>query len=177
MSEKYFLIGTDESYRPLPRILDFRDGVKIEYLKAHISHEQKKTSVVHTEYSFSGATIYPDIFDIGIFMVSNNIYEILEMYEPGLIIKRVNLIEQRTYKTYEYVIPILKEVDCLSDRTTYKQGRCIDRGCLVEDKIPDLAVFKIADIDGISTVARLDFVESLLKRSVRGIYLQDLETS
>ncbi len=176
MSEKYFLIGTDESCKPLPRILDFRDGVKIEYLKTNMSYQQKKTSIVHTEYSFSGTIIYPDIFDIGIFMVSNHIYEILEMYEPGLVIKRVNLVEQRTYKTYEYVIPILEEVDCLSDKTTYKQGRCIDRGCLVEDKIPDLAVFKIPEIDGISTVARLDFVESLLKRSVGGIYLQDLET-
>lgn len=83
MSEKYFLIGTDETCRPLPSMVNFRKNIKIEYLKTHLSYKQKKTSIVHTEYSFSGATIYPDILDVGIFMISDFIYEILAMYEPS----------------------------------------------------------------------------------------------
>lgn len=175
MSERYFLIGSDESYEPLPLMIDMRRSIKEEYLEEGESYKQANISLINTRNSFGGDTNYPDIMDKGIFMLSDKAYEIYKLYEPPTTIKRVLLVGESRNEGYEYIIPILKKVNCLSNRTTFKRGRYIDEGVLIEKDIPDLVLFQIPYIDGMCTVARLDFVESLLKRDMRGICLQALE--
>ena len=108
-------------------------------------------------------------------MLSDEAYEIFKLYEPATVIKRVLLMEENSNEAYEYIIPILKRIDCLSNRSTFIRGRYIDKGILIGKNIPDVALFKIPNVDGMCTVARLDFVESLLKRGMKGICLQTLE--
>ena len=175
MSERYFLIGTDESYEPLPLMIDVRKSIKEEYLEEGESYKQAGISLVNIRNSFDDNTEYPDIMDRGIFMLSDEAYEIFKLYEPATVIKRVLLMEENGNEVYEYIIPILKRIDCLSNRSTFIRGRYIDKGILVGKSIPDVALFKIPNVDGMCTVARLDFVESLLKRGMKGICLQTLE--
>ena len=175
MSERYFLIGTEESYEPVPLMIDVRKSIKEEYLEEGESYKQAGISLVNIRNSFDEHDKYPDIMDRGIFMLSDEAYEIFNLYEPATVIKRVLLMEENSNEVYEYIIPILKRIDCLSDRTTFIRGRYIDKGILIGKNIPDVALFKIPNVDGMCTVARIDFVESLLKRGMKGICLQTLE--
>ena len=175
MSERYFLIGTDESYEPLPLMIDVRKSIKEEYLEEGESYKQAGISLVNIRNSFDEQVKYPDIMDRGIFMLSDEAYEIFKFYEPATVIKKVLLMGENSNKVYEYIIPILKRIDCLSNRSTFIRGRYIDKGILIGKNIPDIALFKIPNVDGMCTVARLDFVESLLKRGMKGICLQTLE--
>ena len=175
MSERYFLIGTDESYEPVPLMIDVRKSIKEEYLEEGESYKQAGMSLVNIRDSFDEQVKYPDIMDRGIFMLSDEAYEIFKLYEPATVIKKVLLMEENSNEVYEYIIPILKRIDCLSNRTTFIRGRYIDKGILIGKNIPDTALFKIPNVDGMCTVARLDFVESLLKRGMKGICLQALE--
>ena len=175
MSERYFLIGTDESYESLPLMIDVRNSIKEEYLEEGESYKQAGISLVNIRDSFDEQVKYPDIMDRGIFMLSDEAYEIFKLYEPATVIKRVLLMKENSNELYEYIIPILKRIDCLSNRSTFIRGRYIDKGILIGKNIPDVALFKIANVDGMCTVARLDFVESLLKRGMKGICLQTLE--
>lgn len=175
MSERYFLIGTDESYEPVPLMIDVRKSIKEEYLEEGESYKQAGISLVNIRDSFDEHVKYPDILDRGIFMLSDEAYEIFKLYEPATVIKKVLLMGENSNKVYEYIIPILKRIDCLSNRSTFIRGRYIDKGILIGKNIPDVALFKIPNVDGMCTVARLDFVESLLKRGMKGICLQTLE--
>lgn len=175
MSERYFLMGTDESYEPVPLMIDVRKSIKEEYLEEGESYKQAGISLVNIRNSFDEQVKYPDIMDRGIFMLSDEAYEIFKLYEPATVIKKVLLMEENSNEVYEYIIPILKRIDCLSNRTTFIRGRYIDKGILIGKNIPDTALFKIPNVDGMCTVARLDFVESLLKRGMKGICLQTLE--
>ena len=175
MSERYFLIGTDESYEPVPLMIDVRKSIKEEYLEEGESYKQARISLVNIRDSFDEQVKYPDIMDRGIFMLSDEAYEIFKLYEPATVIKRVLLMKENSNELYEYIIPILKRIDCLSNRSTFIRGRYIDKGILIGKNIPDVALFKIPNVDGMCTVARLDFVESLLKRGMKGICLQTLE--
>ncbi len=175
MSERYFLIGTDESYEPVPLMIDVRKSIKEEYLEEGESYKQAGISLVNIRDSFDEQVKYPDIMDRGIFMLSDEAYEIFKLYEPATVIKRVLLMKENSNELYEYIIPILKRIDCLSNRSTFIRGRYIDKGILIGKNIPDVALFKIPNVDGMCTVARLDFVESLLKRGMKGICLQTLE--
>ena len=169
------IICTDESYELVPLMIDVRKSIKEEYLEEGESYKQAGISLVNIRNSFDEHDKYPDIMDRGIFMLSDEAYEIFKLYEPATVIKRVLLMEENSNEVYEYIIPILKRIDCLSDRTTFIRGRYIDKGILIGKNIPDTALFKIPNVDGMCTVARLDFVESLLKRGMKGICLQTLE--
>ena len=81
MSERYFLIGSDESYEPLPLMIDMRRSIKEEYLEEGESYKQANISLINTRNSFGGDTNYPDIMDKGIFMLSDKAYEIYKLYE------------------------------------------------------------------------------------------------
>ena len=52
MSERYFLIGTDEKYEPLPLMIDVRNSVKEEYLEERESYKQSGISLVNIRNSF-----------------------------------------------------------------------------------------------------------------------------
>ena len=52
MSERYFLIGTDESYEPVPLMIDVRKSIKEEYLEEGESYKQagiSKFNISNTE--------------------------------------------------------------------------------------------------------------------------------
>lgn len=100
MSERYFLIGTDESYEPIPLMTDVRKSIKIkeEYLEEGESYKQAGISLVNVRDSFDEHGKYPDIMDRGMFMLSNEAYEYI-------------------------IILILKRIDCLSNRSTFIRGR------------------------------------------------------
>lgn len=85
--------------------------------------------------------IYPDILFIDFIpLFSDRAMEVLRMYEPAMVIKQVNLVEEGVESMHSYYIPILKEVDCLSDKTVFWRGRQIDKGVLIKDRIPDLSL-------------------------------------
>ena len=63
MSERYFLIGTDESYESLPLMIDVRKSIKEEYLEEGESYKQAGISLVNIRNSFDKNTKYPDIMD------------------------------------------------------------------------------------------------------------------
>ena len=52
MSERYFLIGTDESYESLPLMIDVRNSIKEEYLEEVESYKQSGISLVNIRNSF-----------------------------------------------------------------------------------------------------------------------------
>jgi len=52
MSERYFLIGTDESYELLPLMIDVRNSIKEEYLEERESYKQSGISLVNIRNSF-----------------------------------------------------------------------------------------------------------------------------
>lgn len=52
MSERYFLIGTDESYELLPLTIDVRNSIKEEYLEEGESYKQSGISLVNIRNSF-----------------------------------------------------------------------------------------------------------------------------
>ena len=177
MIRKYYLISQQPGLHPLPRTIDWNKGVDKTFLTENLSYKQPTISSVLVENSNTIEIIYPDILFIDFIPVfSEKAIEVLKIYEPAMTIKHVNLIEGAGEDIKPYHIPILKEVDCLSEKTIFKCGRQIDKGVLIKKNIPDFSIFKIAgEIDKDSVIVRADFAESFLKRRLKGITLMNLE--
>lgn len=177
MIGKYYLISQQLGLYPLPRTIDWNKEVDKTFLTEAISYKQPMISSVLVENSNIIEIIYPDILFIDFIpLFSEKAAEVLKIYEPAMVLKTVNFVERSGDDVRSYHIPILKEVDCLSKKTTYKYGRQIDRGVLIKENIPDLSIFKIAgEIDKCRTVVRVDLAESLLKRRLIGVSLKEME--
>ena len=177
MIRKYYLISQQSGLHPLPRTIDWNKGVDKTFLTENLSYKQPTISSVLVESSNTIEIIYPDILFIDFIPVfSEKAIEVLKIYEPAMTIKHVNFIEGVGEDIKPYHIPILKEVDCLSEKTIFKCGRQIDKGVLIKENIPDFSIFKITgEIDKDRVIVRADFAESFLKRRLKGITLRSLE--
>ncbi|EGG89934.1 hypothetical protein HMPREF0491_02932 [Lachnospiraceae oral taxon 107 str. F0167] len=177
MIRKYYLISQQPGLYPLPRTIDWNKVVDKTFLTESLSYKQPMISSVLVKKSDTVETIYPDILFIDFIPVfSEKAIEVLSIYEPSMTVKHINFIEEAGDDIKLYNIPILKEIDCLSEKTIFKCGRQIDKGVLIKENIPDLSIFKIAgEIDRERVVIRTDFAESFLKRRLKGVALRRLE--
>ena len=81
-------------------------------------------------------------------LVSKGFMETTVMYDPDIPYRSVKLWDRKSGMNGTYFIPILEEIECISERTTYNT---------VGNRIAELVS---------------DFVESLLRRKIRGIRLE-----
>lgn len=173
--EKYYLIETNSLCTQIPRIIDWNESIRNDFINRELCSKLEDISIVYVERQ-SGDIVYPDMLDTNAFMLSELAYLVLRIYERAIVTKQVCLLEEGTKNIKRYYLPILEEVDCLSEESTFIRGRQIDKGILIKEAIPDLAIFSLGgDIDGSRVVARMDFVESLLKRGAKGVSLKELE--
>lgn len=174
-SEKYYLIGTDSLCHQIPRIIDWNKVIREDFINKELCHKLDDVSIVYVEKVDSGL-IYPDVLDTNAFMLSELAYSVLKIYERSTVVKQVCLLEEGTRTINKYYLPILKEADCLSEESIFIRGRQIDKGILIKEQLPDLAIFRLkGDIDGRNVVVRLDFAESLLKRGAKAVALKELK--
>ena len=97
------------------------------------------------------------------------------MYQPDVPYKGMKLWDKESGVNANYFLPILDEVDCMSDKTELNSvGNRIVKLVLDKEKIGTKVVFKIKGYDRKGIVGRMDFVESILRRDARGIKLEEI---
>lgn len=91
---------------------------------------------------------------------------------PDVPYKGVKLWNRESGANATYSMPILDEVECISDETLYNNiGNRIVKLVLDREKIKPYAVFRINGYKRNCIVGRMDFVESILRRGAIGIKL------
>lgn len=126
-------------------------------------------------------TFFPDLLCSPWVMVSRPFMEVIRMYMPKTVYRPVKLWCRETGINHTYYMPFLPELDCMSDQTRYNSiGNRITERVLCREQIRKTPIFMIKGYHEKKCIAaRLDLVESLLRREVRGIQLervrQDME--
>ena len=114
-----------------------------------------------------------DIFTLPTFMVSETIEKVIAMYEPYIKWRRVVLFHKESQAHRIYAIPMLEELEC-----SYKRSEALNKRnykvSISRDMIKNRVIFRIAGADSALIAARLDLVESILRRPVRGIELEEI---
>ena len=96
------------------------------------------------------------------------------MYQPDIIYRGVKLWDKGSGVNRTYYLSILEELDCMSGQTQFNTaGNRITRLVLDRDRIGGNAVFRIKGYNRSCIAGRLDFVESLLRRGIEGITLEE----
>lgn len=121
-------------------------------------------------------TFFPDLLTSPLLLTSRIFAEVINIYSPETLFRIIYLLDYESGVYATYHMPFLEEVDCLSDRTMKSHGGTdLIRIILEENKIAAKSVFRIAGYTHPYVIGRLDFVESILRRNVEGITLEELE--
>ncbi|MBQ6888404.1 MAG: hypothetical protein IJN54_12935 [Lachnospiraceae bacterium] len=170
---KYFLIETDEK-NYIPYSINKNRAVDIRYVNREYAYKIPNCCVVDMKTPID--VFFPGIFTEPILLVEEMVANVIEMYAPETIFKTIYLLEEESELHRTYFMPILEEVDCLSDKTLRSRGGTeLLQIVLKEEAVKKKPVFRVAGFLHTYLIGQMDFIESILRRDVRGIKLKELE--
>ncbi len=166
---EYFLIETNEKNK-IPYKINKNRAVDIRLLTREKFRRIPMWNMMEMDFPMEG--FFPDLLCSPCILVSKCVMETIIMYQPDVPYKGVKLWDRESGANATYSMPVLNEVECISDETIYnKTGNRIVKLVLDREKIKPYAVFRIKGYGRNCIAGRLDFVESILRRGARGIEL------
>lgn len=146
--------------------------------KGHLFHKSdadrlNQTTVLYLSPDGGGAAW--DLIQSPVNMASAMLRHVLDMYEDGLIFKKVSLIHKEKDQELLYHQFLMDEIEALSDRVERYPDQTEKKILLDTDKIGEHKVFLLADSRMKDPIVHIDVVESILRRSPTGIVFQEVE--
>jgi len=155
---KYFLIGTDERNK-IPYNINKNRAIDIRTLTKEEIETLPMWNIMEMELPDEG--FFPDS---------------IETYQENIIYKGIKLWDRNSGINRTYSLTVLPELDCMSEKTEFNAvGNRIIKLVLDQNKIGFNTVFQIKGYSKNYIVGRMDFVESLLRRGVQGITLEEID--
>jgi hypothetical protein len=166
---EYFRMKQDPAYLHAPVIPDV------------IKQIDRRDTMPDEAHSIDEATIFQlsgkeqhdflDLLDRQLFMVSEPLKEIMQLYVPELNFKTVVLTKPAQMQVY--YLPIFTQVDCLSDQSSMTPDKSgVKPLVLRHEPIKRCPLFCVKHARETIIIARLDVAESILRRKFRGVKLQ-----
>jgi hypothetical protein len=172
----YFLLKQDERYTNTPRILDLFK--KIDVRNINLLNAHKIEDIIIYKVNASDKSEFLDILDNQLFLISKPMKDILEKYDDEIIFKTLALIDKLHNKQENYYLPILEEVEVLSDKAELNLNKTVVKKLILnKEKLQGKKILKIKESSKPLIVVRLDVAESLLRRNFKGIKLERVEVS
>ena len=170
---KYFLLKTDPQFEPMPEVIDWFGRIDRRNICPGQSHQIENRQLFFIKGHPD--TVFPDVLSFPFFMVTEKLRDVIEMYEPGTIFKEIVLLDQAHANMGVYYLPVLEYVDCLAPASRLTRDRSMVLEAVMDaDKAGDRSIFYLGGVGNLYTVARLDIVESFLRRGAAGIGLTEI---
>lgn len=173
---KYFLIKKDVTFDTAPIIKNWYGVFDKRNIYRDKSHKLPKREVLFIEEN--AKTIFTDVICSPLFLVSECVKKVIELYEPKVVFKEAVLLDRENALSNVYYLPILDHIDCLSPESTLTRDRSVIK-CSVLDlsKVGESSIFYVSNVGNTYVIARLDIVESILRRGACGFSLEECKIS
>ncbi len=170
----YFLLESDPLYTDAPVISEWK-SISLEHIMPGKSHQIPARSILHVVPNTY--MTFVDIIEFPFLLISKKCMDVVKIYEPQIVSKQVILLDTENRKKQTYYLPILPHLECLSEKSILSPDKSeLRKGILNLSKVGTEGIFHISDLSHFYTVVRLDVLESILKRGVRGIKVTPMET-
>lgn len=175
MKMRYFFMDQDIS---LPDSIGLRD-FDIQG-KRHIFtwEDREQMNDITTLYlDETAGECAPDYIKSPVYMVSEMMRGVIDMYEDEMIWKKIVMIHKEEGRQLVYYHLLLKEIEALHDSTEYYPNGMEKRMVLDSVKTGCHKAFLMADSKIKLPVVSLEVVESLLRRHVTGVTFKEIEVA
>lgn len=170
---RYFLLEQDKGYTDIPMPLGWFDILAPGKAMESLKRLPRRTIF---QIRTGEEPIFLDFLTDPVVMVSEKAKECIEMFEPNIPFKEIILLDREKRITRGYFVPFFTELDCLAGESEYTNWKYdLKRAVLDGDKLKDKAIFTVKGPQKLNIVIRLDVAESLLRRSVKGLMLKEVE--
>ena len=169
----YFLLKQDKRYHTLNIVDLFKriNAMDFTTLRADNIPDNDSFFVKPSDYNQ-----FTDILEAPIYLVSEELKNILGKYNRNIIFKRMALIDREKQKQKIYNIPIFEPFEALHEDSEFNLNKTVVKKIVLDkEKIKNHKVFKIKESFDTLVVVRLDVAESLLRRDFHGISLERLQ--
>ncbi len=170
---EYYIMEADKRIHNRVIIKEFPDNASIEYDTSHASRLKEHTALYTIE---NDGSAYPEIIEAPLYMVSEKVKEVLDMYDEEAVYKAVSLINRAKQSVQSYHVTLVDRIECLHELTEFYPDKSIKRLVLDKTKLEDRALFKVAGIGPAYMIVSLDVAESLLRRGSFGIKFTHVES-
>ncbi|MDR2889859.1 MAG: hypothetical protein LBV33_08505 [Lachnospiraceae bacterium] len=165
----YFLLEADER-NPITQYFNRNQEIGIKNINRQNAHKIPPISLV--EMYSRDEVLFPPVLSRPFFMVSKACVEVIGMYVKNVRYRFVKLYCEDNDVTASYFLPILEEVACLDDRSELNPDKSvIMKMILNRDLIGDRFLFRIAGFSKSYVIARMELIDSLLRRDMLGLKL------
>lgn len=172
---KYFLIETDEKNR-IPYNINKNHVIDVRVLTVEDFDRLPMWNVVEMDFPREG--FFPDMICTPFLLLPEIYLKTVMMYQKDVLFKGIKLWNKESGINATYMLTILEEPDCLSDKTQFNSvGNRIWNMVLDKEKVSSKAVFRFKKCGKNGMIGRMDFVESILRREVKGIKLTEIEVA
>lgn len=171
---KYFLIEADRRINNAPQIVSWYKKMDVRDICLKKAHRIPARELLYLESNSD--TIFTDIISIPFFLVSAKIKQVIQMYDPNIILKEIVLLDKIYERAERYFLPIFDELECMHEDSEFNTSRSIIKKIVLRKKaIGENTIFRIANYEKQYIIGNLDIVESILRRNCIGLQLTELE--
>ena len=168
---RYFRIYADDR-NPQPRFLNWYTKIRPGIPDRQVYEELFRKN--HFQVELNGEIPFMDIICHPCFMVSKEFAALIRLYSPEVRFKYAALSDKDNKRTAYYQIPDLPVLDCLDVRSKLSRDKSeIITGILKEEKIQMCPIFRLGEVKGRYIVGDLKFVESVYRREVTGMRIDE----
>lgn len=171
--KRFFIMRQDRNLEDSIKLRDFNIGGARHIFHKSDAERLNQTTVLYQSKD-TGETA-SDFIQSPVYMVSDMVKKVMDMYEDDLIFKKVSLINKEKGTEILYYQVLMDEIEALSDSVERYPDQTEKKIILASDKIGDHKVFMLADSRMKDPIINLDVIESLLKRNLVGIRFQEIE--
>ncbi|MDE7273246.1 MAG: hypothetical protein K2N95_09310 [Lachnospiraceae bacterium] len=168
----YFEMEQDKRIRNRFRFRDMESTTRGEFAPEEFEQIQE-ISVLFT--LGDGDSIYPDVVDSPVFMVSDALKKLLAAYDPNVMYRRVMLNQKGERIQKKYWILLSDKLDCLDESAEQYSNGWDKRIVLSRKRIGQRRIFKVSGVHTPRVFVNLEVSESILRREFDGIALQPVE--
>ncbi len=170
---RYFVMKQDHQ---LPYSFKLRDFEMTGKHQVFYKEEAGKLNDVSFLYVLgNGDEAFSDFIQNPVYMISELVQGVFEMYEDDLIFKKVMLINKEAQSQAKYFHVVTDHIEGLSEKTPFYPDGREKKLILDAHKIKPHHIFQLKDAKGVYLIVSLAVVESLLRRKVQGILFEEIE--
>lgn len=172
---RYYRMEQDDRIHHLPQLQNWFQVINEKYLHNGYYHLIPDKTMVYIRHDEN--VVFPDIMIHPFQCCTETIKNKIIQFEPNMGYKTIFLVDKYNKNFQKYFIPFLSEYDCIHTKSVTNRDKSkIDKLVLKKAKIPNnKAIFLLAGVNTRCIVARVDFIEGMLRSGTYGLKLTKVE--
>lgn len=168
----YFIMEQDKRIRNKIRFRDIESSTCGEFKP----EEFEKIQDITVLFMYGNEdSIYPDVIDTPVFMISDSLKKLLEAYDAEVLYRRVVLNQRKDGIQKNYWLLLTEKIACLDESSEHYPNGWDKSIVLNRDKIGTRRVFKVEGVHTPRVFVHLDVSESILRREFKGIIFRSVD--